>query len=317
MYSDFSADQQTAINQALSELLKDVQTIDAQGDNGLGAYEQSVKLMNGEKSSLEDLFRLAATEQSQTKLWLTQLANEMLASYLSGAAQYLQEDWHGKVFLFWQQYLGGYFPVEPSSKQDARVDAFIEFFKPQGVFDRFIKITLKPFIEQDANGWSVKSVNGQHISLNDDFLRQISQVENLRKAFFSADGRVLINYRIRCHDLAVTVSELSLRDSQGRFVYRHGPQIWQDRRWSGSVTENMVVTMSRDGVVMAQQSYSGPWAWFHYLFEGQQWRSNDQVEVQHTMKGLKSTLELTLDRHLNPFNPALFNRVEIPRRILK
>ncbi len=317
MYSDYSADHQTEITQTLTELLKDVQTIDALGNSGIGAYEQMIKLMNSEKSHLEDMFRLAAAEESQARLWLTQLSNGILASYIAGAAEYLQEDWSSKVYSFWQQYLGSYFPVEPSSKQDARVDAFIEFFKPQGIFDRFVNLTLKSFIQPGENGWEVKSFNGPHIPLSDDFLRQITHIENLRRAFFSADGRIQINYRLRCRDLSVTASELSIRDSQGRFVYRHGPQIWQDRRWSGSVTENITVALSRDGVLLAQQSYGGPWAWFHYLFEGQQWRSNDQVEVQHNMGGFKSTLELALDRHFNPFNPAIFNRVEIPRNILR
>ncbi len=308
-----SLEKQTVINQALAAVLSDVQLAINQSDNGQGFFVQANKIMGHQKNSLDDLYYLASKEDGPLKSWLEQLANQVMDAYIRGATGYVQYQWNQRIYPYWQQYIDRRFPIEPTASKDIRPEDFVDFFKPDGILDRFVNTTLGSFL--DFNGWVPLSVNGQHLPFSSGFLKQLEYVQQMRSALFSPDGQMKIRFRIQCVELTAAASELSIRDSLGRFVYRHGPQLWQDRHWPGSSTENMLVTLNRDGLVLGQQSFIGPWAWFHFVFSGQQWRNDDRIVIQYKLKGYLIKLEASLDRRINPFNPVVFNRVELSERI--
>ncbi|MRI33752.1 type VI secretion system membrane subunit TssM [Endozoicomonas sp. OPT23] len=308
-----SPEKQTAVNQALAAVLSDLQLAINQSDNGLGFFTQANKIMGHQKNSLDDLFYLASTEEGPLKFWLEQLANQVMATYIKGATDYVQYQWSQRIYPYWRQYLDRHFPIEPTARKDVRPEDFVDFFKPDGILDRFINTILANFLNFD--GWIPNSVNGHHLPLSSGFLKQLEYVQKMRAALFSPDGQMKVTFRIQCVELSPAASELSIRDSLGKFIYQHGPHLWQDRHWPGSSTENMLVTLNRDRLVLAQQSFLGPWAWFHFVFASQQWRNDDRLVIQYKLKGYQVKLEATLDRRINPFNPVLYNRVQLSEHI--
>ncbi|WP_062268609.1 type VI secretion system membrane subunit TssM [Endozoicomonas arenosclerae] len=316
-YAGYTGEKVGKITQALAALLVDLNKIQAEDNNGLGFYEQTLKIMKGESNSLDKIEQIAAADSTQVHDWLEQLVQQVLVSYVAGAASYIQFNWSETVFPFWQKYLSNYFPFQPSVSMDANLSDFIEFFKPEGVLRRFVAGIAAPFLESGRMGWEVKSVRGQRLPLDDNFLRQLSNAEVLTRAFFTADGRLQINYRMRCTDLSDQTTDIVIRDAGGRFTYSHGPQLWQERKWPGSMTENMLVTFSRDSVVLGQTQFSGAWAWFHFVFACQQWRSDRNVELQYALKGFKAVLEIDPMQSTNPFNPMLFTKVSFSQKITR
>ena len=306
-------EKQTVINQALSAVLGDVQLAINQSENGLGFYTQAVKVMGKQKNSLDDLLYLASTEEGPLRFWLEQLVSQVMAAYIKGAEDYVQHQWSHRIYPYWRQYIDRHFPIEPTARTDLRTEDFVEFFKPDGMLDRFVNTTLSVFL--DTDNWMPRSVNGHYLRFSSGFLKQMEYVQQMRSALFSPDGQMKVTFRIRCSELSPSASELSIRDSLGKFTYQHGPQLWQERHWPGSSTENMLVTLNRDGLVLGQRVFLGPWAWFHFVFASQQWRNDDQVVMQYKLKGYQFRLDVNLDRRINPFNPVLYNRVQLSEAI--
>ncbi|MGI9280818.1 MAG: type VI secretion system membrane subunit TssM [Endozoicomonas sp.] len=316
-YAGYSGEKMGKITRALAALLVDLNRIQAEDNNGLGFYEQTLKIMKGESNSLDKVEQLAAADNTQVHYWLEQLVQQIMNGYVVGTANHIQFNWSENVYPFWQKYLSHYFPFQPSVSMDANLSDFIEFFKPEGILRRFVGGISAPFLESGRMGWDVKSVRGHKIPLDSTFLRQLGFAEALTRAFFTADGRLQINYRMRCRELSDQATDVVIRDANGRFIYSHGPQLWQERKWPGSMTESMLVTFSRDSLVLGQNQFSGAWAWFHFVFACQQWRNDRNVELQYALKGFKAILEIDPMQSNNPFNPMLFTKVSFSQKVTR
>ena len=120
---------------------------------------------------------------------------------------------------------------------------------------------------------------------------------------------------MRCTELTPQATEFSLRDNNGRFIYRHGPQLWQERLWPSDETEQLTASMLDSNQKLSQQSFSGTWAWLRFVFDCQQWQNGDRIELRYSHKGYDTKLELALDRRVNPFSRELYGRVNLPEQL--
>ena len=234
---------------------------------------------------------------------------------MSGASKHAQERWQHDVYAFYSQYLNQRFPLSAQAVNNSQLNDFIDFFKPKGLFDSYIGNVLQPFIVSTGTGWRQKQIKGRRLSVSRYFLTQLNNVRTLKESLFSADGSLQIKYRMRCTELTPLATEFSLRDSNGRFIYRHGPQLWQERLWPSGETEELMTSMSDGNHKLFQQEFSGTWAWLRFVFDGQQWQNGERVELRYSHKGYDVKLELALNRRINPFSPELYERINLLEQI--
>ena len=315
-YTEYSAKLQAQLTPVLAAVQKELQAITQHYNQQQALYDLAIAVIKDNKSALNDLWQLAASDTTQSRQWLNLIANQIWQQAMTGAGHHCQSLWQQNIYSFWQQYLQSRFPFSAKARDEVQLNELTELFKPKGLLDDFSLTALAPFLQKTQSGWHVKSIKGLKLPVSSTFLRQLSFIDQLQQQLFSADGNLQIDYRMRCVELTPEATELSIRDSNGRFIYRHGPQLWQERKWPGTETEQLTVSMNDNGTRLFQKSYDGVWAWMRFVFDSQQRQSGNKVELNYENKGYKTRLELTLDRRGNPFNPELFTKIKLPEKIL-
>nr|MDT0251792.1 type VI secretion system membrane subunit TssM [Endozoicomonas sp.] len=315
-YTGYAADLQSRLSPVLDQLLQELQAINGHFDPDLALYQLAVNVMTNNQNILQELWYQAASDDTRAGYWLNQLAGEVWTRAIAGAGRYCQRRWQQEVYPFWNQHLRHRFPMSSGTNSDSQPADFTEFFKPKGVLDNF-GVILMPFLQKESTGGQLKTVKGQQLPVSRTLLRQLDNARQLQQQLLNADGSLQVNYQMRSLELSARASEFSLRDSNGRFVYRHGPRLWQKRQWPGNESEQFIVTISDDSVVLTQQSYTGPWAWLRFVFACDQWQTDNRVELLYNSKGYRAQLELEMERRGNPFSPTLYGRIQLPEIIIR
>ncbi|UYM14860.1 type VI secretion system membrane subunit TssM [Endozoicomonas euniceicola] len=314
-YVNFEKQQADTLVPILSAIVKELQGISAHYNQDLALYEQAVQVAEDKDVELPDLWQLASSSKTIAAKWFGQIANQYWRQIMYGASQYAQDQWQVSVYSFYSQYISQRFPLSPKASSNSRIIDFIDFFKPKGLHDNYTTLVLQPFIFSTDTGWRLKRIRGQRLNLGKRFLNQLNNVRTLQKSLFNADGTLQIKYRMRCTGLTSEATEFSIRDNNGRFIYQHGPQLWQERLWPSDDTEQLTVSMLDSSLKLSQQSYSGSWAWLRFIFDCQQWQNGNRTELRYSYKGYDARLELDMDRRRTPFSHEIYTRIDLPQQI--
>ena len=314
-YVDFEKQQANSLVPVLAAIVKELQSISTHYNQSVALYEQAVQVAEDKDVELPDLWQLASNSKTIAAKWFGQIANQYWQQIMAGASQYAQGQWQVTVYSFYNQYLNQRFPLSPKASSNSRMIDFIDFFKPKGLHDNYTTLVLQPFFVSTDTGWQLKRIRGQRLNLGKHFLNQLNNVRTLQKSLFNADGTLQIKYRMRCIGLTPEATEFSIRDNNGRFIYQHGPQLWQQRLWPSDDTEQLTVSMLDSSLQLSQQSYSGSWAWLRFVFDCQQWQNGNRTELRYSYKGYDARLELDMDRQRTPFRQEIYTKIDLPQQI--
>lgn len=316
-YADYEQQRSATLNPVLAAILKDLKTISTHYDTTQALFDQAVLVADDKKSNLPALWQQANSDNTLAGRWFKHIADQIWQHFMTGASLYSQKRWQQDVYSFYHQYLYQRFPLSTQSGNDIQLSDFSDFFKPKGLLTQYMSNILQPFLLSTDAGWQIKTLYNQKLSINTYFLNQVSNVKQLQQSLFNADGSLQIKYRMRCTELTSEATGFSLRDNNGRFLYQHGPQLWQKRVWPTDETEQLTASMLNNSNKLSQQSYSGIWAWLRFVFDCHQWHNGERIELAYNYKGYNVNLELALDRRFNPFNKDLYNKISLPKNILR
>ena len=316
-YDHYITEHSANLNDVMDTLLQELDIIYHQHNRTQTFYDSAASIVSNKKNFLLDLWEQASIDKTVAGRWLTSIVNNFWDSTIMLAGQYCQERWQQEVHQFWDKYLNGRFPMSEQATIDVQLNDFTELFKPDGRLDKFTSEIISPFLNETRTGWQLKTVRGNHLDLNQTFLNQLNKIRTLQDSLFNADGSMQINYRIRAKELTPKATEFSVRDSNGLFLYRHGPQLWQERKWPAQETGQLTLTMMNNSQRLWQKSYTGSWAWLKFMFDSQCWQNGNRVELSHSMGGYDVQLEVALDRRANPFDRQLYKAIRLPEKIIR
>lgn len=318
-YQNYSAAFVKNLSPLLHNLEDGLEEIINSHDPNAGSYNLALQVFTDKKNILSPLWQQETNEKTVMKQWLNELMSELWSTVIAKAASHVQSVWSNTVYPLWVQNLNGYFPLSILSMQDAQLSAFTEFFKPAGTFETFYQSTLKPFMLESPEGVpsTLNSVEGVQLPLKEALQQQIILAHKLRELLFTADGTLIVHYRMRALELSPDVTGLSLRDSNGRFVYSHGPQLWQDRQWPKQPSEQVVLSLTNNTTQIDQQVYKGEWAWLHFTFSCIQWERKGHIELQYNSKGYQASFDIMPSKRGNPFSPDLYSHIRLPSQIIQ
>ncbi|MCR2307023.1 type VI secretion system baseplate subunit TssE, partial [Salmonella enterica] len=83
--------------------------------------------------------------------WGGRLTDQAWHVVMVEAVHYMEVDWRDSVVKPFNEQLANNYPFNPRSAQDASLDAFERFFKPDGILDTFYQQNLKLFIDNDLS----------------------------------------------------------------------------------------------------------------------------------------------------------------------
>ncbi len=192
-----------------------------------------------------------------------QIANHSWNVILYAAKIDLQSVWQNGVYRTYNVELAGRYPFNTNSKEEVSLQEFQRFFGPEGEFDKFFNDHLKTFINP-YNGSPIL-IDGQSLSVSENFINQIGKIRAIRDIFFNSDGVPTLRYTVEPVTMSGNISRAVL-NLEGQLVpYSHGASRPISILWPNALSSQQDISQistSRSGSI----SYSGLWSSFR-LFD--------------------------------------------------
>lgn len=301
-----------AVYQQLTELhryLLAIQNAPVPGKSALKA----VQLRLGQNSS-DPIFatrQMAKTLPTPLNRWVVKLADQAWHVVMVEAVHYMEIDWRDNVVKPFNEKLANNYPFNPRAQQDASLDAFERFFKPDGVLDTFYQQNLKLFIENDLN-----RDGDDGVVIHEDIIRQLHNAQKIRDIFFSKQNGLGTQFAVETVSLSgnkrrsVLNLDGQLVDySQGRHYTAH--LVWPNNMREGN--ESKLTLVSTSGGAPRSISFSGPWAQFRLFGAGQLTSVEEGTfNVRFNVDGGAMVYRIHADAEDNPFSGGLFSQFRLP-----
>lgn len=199
-------------------------------------------------------------------------------------------------------------PLNPRSAQDASLDAFERFFKPDGILDTFYQQNLKLFIDNDLS----LEDGDNNVIIREDIIAQLETAQKIRDIFFSKQNGLGTSFAVETVSLSgnkrrsVLNLDGQLVDySQGRNYTAH--LVWPNNMREGN--ESKLTLIGTSGNAPRSISFSGPWAQFRLFGAGQLTGVQDgNFTVRFSVDGGAMTYRVHTDTEDNPFSGGLFSQ---------
>ncbi len=200
------------------------------------------------------------------------------------------------------------YPFNPRSAQDASLDAFERFFKPDGILDTFYQQNLKLFIDNDLS----LEDGDNNVIIREDIIAQLETAQKIRDIFFSKQNGLGTSFAVETVSLSgnkrrsVLNLDGQLVDySQGRNYTAH--LVWPNNMREGN--ESKLTLIGTSGNAPRSISFSGPWAQFRLFGAGQLTGVQDgNFTVRFSVDGGAMTYRVHTDTEDNPFSGGLFSQ---------
>ncbi|WP_318366252.1 type VI secretion system membrane subunit TssM [Enterobacter sp.] len=301
-----------AVYRQLTELhryLLAIQNAPVPGKSALKA----VQLRLGQNSS-DPIFvtrQMAKTLPAPLNRWVGKLADQAWHVVMVEAVHYMEVDWRDTVVKPFNEQLADNYPFNPRSSQDASLDAFERFFKPDGVLDTFYQQNLKLFMENDL---SLGDGNNSVI-IREDIRQQLDTAQKIREIFFSNQNGLGTQFAMETVSLSgnkrrsvLNLDGQLIDYSQGRNYTAH--LVWPNNMREGN--ESKLTLVGAGGNAPRSISFSGPWAQFRLFGSGQ--LTGVQVgsfSVRFNVDGGTMVYRVHTDTQDNPFTGGLFSQFSL------
>ena len=301
-----------AVYQQLTELhryLLAIQNAPVPGRSALKAVQLRL-----DQNSSDPIFatrQMAKTLPAPLNRWVGKLADQAWHVVMVEAVHYMEVDWRDNVVKPFNEQLAGNYPFNSRSAQDASLDAFERFFKPDGVLDTFYQQNLKLFIENDL------SRDGDDgVIIREDIIRQLDTAQKIRDIFFSKQNGLGTTFAVETVSLSgnkrrsVLNLDGQLVDySQGRNYTAH--LVWPNNMREGN--ESKLTLVGASGGAPRSISFSGPWAQFRLFGAGQLTSVEEGTfSVRFNVDGGAMVYRVHTDTEDNPFSGGLFSQFRLP-----
>ncbi len=298
-----------AVYQQLTELhryLLAIQNAPVPGKSALKAVQLRL-----DQNSSDPIFatrQMAKTLPAPLNRWVGRLTDQAWHVVMVEAVHYMEVDWRDSVVKPFNEQLANNYPFNPRSAQDASLDAFERFFKPDGILDTFYQQNLKLFIDNDLS----LEDGDNNVIIREDIIAQLETAQKIRDIFFSKQNGLGTSFAVETVSLSgnkrrsVLNLDGQLVDySQGRNYTAH--LVWPNNMREGN--ESKLTLIGTSGNAPRSISFSGPWAQFRLFWAGQLTGVQDgNFTVRFSVDGGAMTYRVHTDTEDNPFSGGLFSQ---------
>lgn len=298
-----------AVYQQLTELhryLLAIQNAPVPGKSALKAVQLRL-----DQNSSDPIFatrQMAKTLPAPLNRWVGRLTDQAWHVVMVEAVHYMEVDWRDSVVKPFNEQLANNYPFNPRSAQDASLDAFERFFKPDGILDTFYQQNLKLVIDNDLS----LEDGDNNVIIREDIIAQLETAQKIRDIFFSKQNGLGTSFAVETVSLSgnkrrsVLNLDGQLVDySQGRNYTAH--LVWPNNMREGN--ESKLTLIGTSGNAPRSISFSGPWAQFRLFGAGQLTGVQDgNFTVRFSVDGGAMTYRVHTDTEDNPFSGGLFSQ---------
>ncbi|WXL25712.1 type VI secretion system membrane subunit TssM [Ectopseudomonas mendocina] len=281
------------------------------------AFELAKSRMGGQRDAINQVRASAARLPQPINGWLTLLAEDTWALVLNDAYQYLDQRYRSELYSAYTSSLKERYPFNAHSASDVAVADFREFFKAQGIAERFFDNYLKPFVRGSAGQYQMRRVDGRTLPLSREFLLQMSNTQTIRRMFFAEDpNEPKVLFKLEPYSLDSNLSRADFTFGDQTLEYRHGPIVQTAFSWPASANEGRTTLVVEEiaGRKVGLEKNTGPWSLFRLidLMQVDYHSGRDVLMIKADLGGLRANYLLHSQRTPNPFDLGLLRSFKLP-----
>lgn len=257
-------DRPAPINSAIQkvrQMQEFVNEVSVAPEPGKMAFEVAkARYQGGAGNTITSLVAHAKGLPDPVSRWLQSLANETWKVLLRSAHGQLNQEWRSQVRDVCVATLANRYPFVSNASSEVTLLDFTEFFKPNGIMDKFVNEHLKAFVDTG----SMSNRGDGAMGISSATLAQIRRAQTIKSVFFGANPSMpSASFQLRPFHAEKNIVRFTLELGDSRIVYSHGPKFWSTVNWTPGDERSRVRIIFED--LKDQQhsvTYEGPWAWF-------------------------------------------------------
>lgn len=306
--------------QALNDVQQQIAALGRSGQPELAAFEMARSRMSGQRDAYSQLRSSTGRLPQPVSGWFNTLAEDSWAFVLQETYRHLNQRYQDEVYGFYGQALDKRYPFHAHSSSDVALNDFREFFKAQGIADRFFDTYIKPFVTGEPGRYRLRSVDGFGLPMSHAWLEQMSTVHVVRKSFFAhGPDEPQVQFKLEPYTLDPAVSRAEFRLGDQVIEYRHGPVLATPFKWPTEVDDGRAaLVLDRiEGRPVGIEKQTGPWSLFRLLdlMDTEYLQGRDVLVLKAEVGGLRANYLLTSQRSPNPFDMAALRRFRLPAQL--
>ena len=302
-----------AVYQQLTELhryLLAIQNSPVPGKSALKAVQLRL-----DQNSSDPIFatrQMAKTLPTPLNRWVGKLSDQAWQVVMMEAVHHMELEWNTTVVKAFNTQLAEKYPFNPHSLQDASLDAFERFFRPDGILDTFYKENLKLFIENDLT-WGEDG----NALIREDVRQQLGTAQKIRETFFSRQNGLGTQFAVETVELSAN-KRRSVLNLDGQLVdYNQGRNYTAHLVWPNTMREGneskLTLVSTANSKAPRSTVFSGPWAQFRLFGSGQLTNVKAHAfDVRFSVDNGHMTYRVHVDTEDNPFTGGLFSQFRLP-----
>ncbi|KFJ43497.1 hypothetical protein IBE48_09335 [Francisella philomiragia] len=221
--------------------------------------------------NLSSLWEMGNNAPQPVKKWTSQLVNITTRVLNDMAMKEINMRWQKGPLSYYDSYLKDRYPIRLESRKESSTKSFIEFFKKDGVMQKFIKENMSSLIEKSSNssGYVWKKYYGEPFAYDENFLEMINSFNMIENMFFSNDG-IGFKLFLTPEFLAKDLSVLTINYANKSYSYANGPQEDFIIEWPTTNINKSPVTISYTSKENETNmiNFDGEWGLFKFLEKG-------------------------------------------------
>ena len=315
-----SADLTLAL-QALDDTRAQLGTLARASDPEQAAFELAKRRMGGQRDALGSLRSASTRLPRPFDEWLNGLADDSWRIVLSDSYRHLNQRYQGELYGFYRKAISKRYPFNAHSASDVAINDFREFFKDQGIVDRFFDGYMRPFVSGTPGNYRLRSIDGQSLPMSRTYLDQMAAAHTIRQGFFIDNpAEPQVQFKLEPYTLDPAVSRSEFRFGDKTLEYRHGPIqplafTWPTDAQGGRTS--LVLDRMAGGRGVGIEQNTGPWSLFRLfdLMQAEYLSGRDVRVLKADLGGLRANYLLTSQRTPNPFDMKVLRTFKMPAQL--
>lgn len=307
--------------QALEDTHAQLAPLARASDPEQAAFELAKRRMGGQRDALGSLRSASARLPRPFDGWFNGLADDSWRIVLSDSYRHLNQRYQGELYGFYRKAISKRYPFSAHSASDVAINDFREFFKDQGIVDRFFESYMRPFISGTPGSYRLRSLDGQSLPMSRTYLDQMAAAHTIRQGFFIDNpAEPQIQFKLEPYTLDPAVSRSEFRFGDKTLEYRHGPIQPLAFTWptdaQGGRTSLLLERMA-GGRGVGIEKNTGPWSLFRLfdLMQAEYLAGRDVRVLKADLGGLRANFLLTSQRTPNPFDMTALRTFRMPAQL--
>lgn len=303
--------------QALNDLQLQLASLARASVPEQAAYEMAKSRMSGQRDALSNLRNASGRLPRPVNAWFNLLAEDAWRLVLNDAYQYLNQRYQSELYSFYGKAISKRYPFSAHSASDVAISDFREFFKAQGIVDRFYETYMRPFVSGGPSNYRLRSIDGHSLPVSKAYLDQLAATQVIRQSFFAQNpAQPQVQFKLEPYTLDPAVSRSEFRFGDKTMEYRHGPIVPIAFKWPTDAEDGRtsLVLEKIAGRSLGIEKNTGPWSLFRLfdLMQTEYLTGRDVLVLKAEVGGLRANYLLMSQRAPNPFDMRVVRSYRMP-----